>query len=155
VCFCLPAHLAPQAQPAEAQSPSAAPAPAAATAGSGVSRILVVDDLAASAETLMMLLEMEGFEVRVAHEGQAALAIAQEFRPQAVLLDIGLPGMNGFEVAKRSRGAGYAGMLVALTGYGQGTDIKRSLQAGFDAHLVKPLDAERLRRLLVDGPTFG
>jgi CheY-like chemotaxis protein len=71
------------------------------------------------------------------------------------VVDIGLPGMNGFDVAKRSRAEGYAGMLVALTGYGQGTDIKRALQSGFDAHLVKPLDAERLRRLLVDGPTFG
>jgi signal transduction histidine kinase len=66
-------------------------------------RILVVDDLAASAETLMTLLEMEGFEVRIAHEGMAALGIAEEFRPDVVLLDIGLPGMNGFEVARRLR----------------------------------------------------
>ena len=66
-------------------------------------RILVVDDLAASAETLMTLLEMEGYEVKIASEGMAALKIAEDFRPEVVLLDIGLPGMNGFEVAHRLR----------------------------------------------------
>ena len=78
------------------------PRNAAATA-CAPSRILVVDDLMASAETLMTLLEMEGFQVKVANEGHSALKIAQEFRPDVVLLDIGLPGMNGFEVAHQLR----------------------------------------------------
>src|SRR5262249_18903421 len=94
VSLALPAKIATEPAP-PLPSVTHRPAPPRHT----VSRILVVDDLAASAETLMTLLEMEGFEVRVAHEGQAALDIAREFRPNVVLLDIGLPGMNGFEVA--------------------------------------------------------
>jgi signal transduction histidine kinase/CheY-like chemotaxis protein len=118
-------------------------------------RVLVIEDNADAANSLRALLELDGHSVELAADGPTGLDALLASRPDAAVVDIGLPGMNGFDVAKRSRGAGYAGMLVALTGYGQGTDIKRALQAGFDAHLVKPLDAERLRRLLVDGPTFG
>jgi signal transduction histidine kinase/CheY-like chemotaxis protein len=118
-------------------------------------RVLVIEDNADAANSLRALLELDGHSVDLAADGPTGLDALLESRPDAAVVDIGLPGMNGFDVAKRSRGAGYSGMLVALTGYGQGTDIKRALQAGFDAHLVKPLDAERLRRLLVDGPTFG
>ena len=118
-------------------------------------RVLVIEDNADAANSLRALLELDGHSVELAADGPTGLDALLAGRPDAAVVDIGLPGMNGFDVAKRSRGAGYAGMLVALTGYGQGTDIKRALQAGFDAHLVKPLDAERLRRLLVDGPTFG
>jgi signal transduction histidine kinase/CheY-like chemotaxis protein len=118
-------------------------------------RVLVIEDNADAANSLRALLELDGHSVELAADGPTGLDALLTGRPDAAVVDIGLPGMNGFDVAKRSRGAGYAGMLVALTGYGQGTDIKRALQAGFDAHLVKPLDAERLRRLLVDGPTFG
>ncbi len=118
-------------------------------------RVLVIEDNADAANSLRALLELDGHSVELAADGPTGLDTLLASRPDAAVVDIGLPGMNGFDVAKRSRGAGYAGMLVALTGYGQGTDIKRALQAGFDAHLVKPLDAERLRRLLVDGPTFG
>jgi signal transduction histidine kinase/CheY-like chemotaxis protein len=118
-------------------------------------RVLVIEDNADAANSLRALLELDGHSVELAADGASGLDALLTSRPDAAVVDIGLPGMNGFDVAKRSRGAGYAGMLVALTGYGQGTDIKRALQAGFDAHLVKPLDAERLRRLLVDGPTFG
>jgi signal transduction histidine kinase/CheY-like chemotaxis protein len=118
-------------------------------------RVLVIEDNADAANSLRALLELDGHSVEVAADGPAGLEALLARRPDAAVVDIGLPGMSGFDVAKRSRGAGYAGLLVALTGYGQGTDIKRALQAGFDAHLVKPLDAERLRRLLVDGPTFG
>jgi hypothetical protein len=82
---------------------ASAPAGESSTTARGPSRILVVDDLPASAETLMTLLEMEGFEVKVANEGMAALRIAEDFRPDVVLLDIGLPGMNGFEVAHQLR----------------------------------------------------
>ncbi|MEJ8835843.1 hybrid sensor histidine kinase/response regulator [Ramlibacter sp. AN1133] len=118
----------------------------------GVSRILVVDDLAASAETLMTLLEMEGFEVRVAHEGQTALEIAREFKPHVVLLDIGLPGMNGFEVAHglRNQPESQDALLIALTGYGEAESRSRSAQAGFDFHMVKPADVNLLLTMLAD-----
>jgi signal transduction histidine kinase len=115
-------------------------------------RILVVDDLAASAETLMMLLEMEGFEVKVASEGMAALKIAEAFRPDVVLLDIGLPGMNGFEVAHRLRTQPECrdALLIALTGYGEAESRSRSVQAGFDFHMVKPADVNLLLSMLAD-----
>jgi signal transduction histidine kinase len=115
-------------------------------------RILVVDDLAASAETLTMLLEMEGFEVKTAHEGMAALKLAEEFRPDVVLLDIGLPGMNGFEVAHRLRNQPQSrnALLIALTGYGEAESRTRSVQAGFDFYMVKPADVNQLLGLLAD-----
>jgi signal transduction histidine kinase len=116
------------------------------------SRILVVDDLAASAETLMTLLEMEGFEVKVAGEGMAALQIAEQFRPDVVLLDIGLPGMNGFEVAHRLRMQPESrdALLIALTGYGEAESRSRSAKAGFDFHMVKPADVNLLLTMLAD-----
>ena len=144
----LPAHLA-GASEAPADSPRvrkpAAPAKAPA-------RILVVDDLAASAETLMTLLEMEGFEVRIASEGMSALKIAEEFVPDVVLLDIGLPGMNGFEVAHRLRSqpSSRNALLIALTGYGEAESRLRSAQAGFDFHMVKPADVNLLLTMLAD-----
>ena len=115
-------------------------------------RILVVDDLAASAETLMTLLELEGFQVKTAHEGMAALKIAEEFRPDVVLLDIGLPGMNGFEVANRLRSQPTSrdALLIALTGYGEAESRSRSEQAGFDFHMVKPADVNLLLSMLAD-----
>jgi len=115
-------------------------------------RVLVVDDQAASTESLTLLLEMEGFEVRVAGEGPQALRIAQTFRPEAVLLDIGLPGMSGFEVAGRLRQdpACCDALLIALTGYGEPESRMRSAQAGFDVHMVKPADVDRLLGLLAD-----
>jgi signal transduction histidine kinase/DNA-binding response OmpR family regulator len=144
------------ALPAEIGSQPAPPLPTvshrAVEAPAGASRILVVDDLAASAETLMTLLEMEGFEVRVAHEGQQALEIAREFRPNVVLLDIGLPGMNGFEVAHglRSQPESQDALLIALTGYGEAESRLRSAQAGFDFHMVKPADVNLLLTMLTN-----
>lgn len=120
--------------------------------GKAPGRILVVDDLAASAETLMTLLEMEGFEVKVANEGMSALQIAEQFRPDVVLLDIGLPGMNGFEVAHRLRlqpGSRDA-LLIALTGYGEAESRSRSAKAGFDFHMVKPADVNLLLSMLAN-----
>jgi signal transduction histidine kinase len=116
------------------------------------SRILVVDDLAASAETLMTLLEMEGFEVKTASEGMAALKLAEQFRPDVVLLDIGLPGMNGFEVAHRLRAQPESrdALLIALTGYGEAESRSRSAQAGFDFHMVKPADVNLLLSMLAN-----
>ncbi len=115
-------------------------------------RILVVDDLIASAETLMTLLEMEGFEVKTANEGMAALKIAETFRPDVVLLDIGLPGMNGFEVAHRLRAQPESqdALLIALTGYGEAESRSRSVEAGFDFHMVKPADVNLLLAMLAD-----
>lgn len=144
----LPARVA--THPAQVAEPARPRAPAAA--GAAASRILVVDDLAPSAETLMTLLEMEGFEVRVAHEGQDALRIAREFHPHVVLLDIGLPGMNGFEVAHglRSQAESKDALLIALTGYGEAESRTRSAQAGFDFHMVKPADVDLLLTMLSD-----
>jgi signal transduction histidine kinase/CheY-like chemotaxis protein len=113
-------------------------------------RILVVDDNVDAAETLKMLLGFEGHEVRLAHDGLAALRIAAEFRPEVVLLDIGLPRMDGYQVARqlREQPATEKTLLVALTGHGQDEDRRRSQEAGFNAHLVKPVDLEALRRAL-------
>jgi signal transduction histidine kinase len=150
VTIALPArigtHEAADAPPAPVAPRTASPAPV------GNARILVVDDLAASAETLMTLLEMEGFEVRVAHEGQEALSIAREFRPNVVLLDIGLPGMNGFEVAHglRNQPESQDALLIALTGYGEAESRSRSAQAGFDFHMVKPADVNLLLTMLAN-----
>ncbi|AMO25652.1 histidine kinase [Ramlibacter tataouinensis] len=115
-------------------------------------RILVVDDITASADTLMTLLELEGFQVRTANEGMAALQIARDFRPDAVLLDIGLPGMNGFEVAHRLRSQPESrdALLIALTGYGEPESRSRSVQAGFDVHMVKPADVNALLSMLAN-----
>ncbi|HYF43212.1 MAG TPA: response regulator [Ramlibacter sp.] len=141
--------------PAERSQAAAPPGPAIATRKpappqSSSSRILVVDDLMASAETLMTLLEMEGFEVKIASEGVAALKIAEDFRPDVVLLDIGLPGMNGFEVAHqlRSQPSSRDALLIALTGYGEAESRSRSAQAGFDFHMVKPADVNLLLSMI-------
>lgn len=137
---------------ADATALPAARPPVAVAAAAAASRILVVDDLAASAETLTTLLEMEGFEVRMAHEGADALRLAREFRPDVVLLDIGLPGMNGFEVARglRAQPESRDALLIALTGYGEAESRTRSAQAGFDFHMVKPADVNLLLSMIAD-----
>jgi CheY-like chemotaxis protein len=113
-------------------------------------RILVVDDNRDSAESLATLLRLIGNDVRTAHDGQQALQVAADYRPNLVLLDIGLPVHNGYEVARRLRTDPRYGpaVLVALTGYGSDEDRRRSLSAGFDHHMVKPVDFESLRTLL-------
>jgi signal transduction histidine kinase len=149
VTIYLPAQLAPAEEEPASSSSGARKTPARPKAPA---RILVVDDLAASAETLMTLLEMEGFEVKVASEGMAALKIAEDFRPDVVLLDIGLPGMNGFEVANRLRAQPECrdALLIALTGYGEAESRSRSVQAGFDFHMVKPADVNLLLSMLAN-----
>ena len=113
------------------------------------SRILVVDDSLDSAETLGELLKIWGHDVRLAHDGPAAVAAARDYRPEVVLLDIGLPGMDGFAVATELRKEGLGGrLLVALTGYGEQRDRDRTRQAGFDHHLVKPIDPDSLQKLI-------
>jgi signal transduction histidine kinase/CheY-like chemotaxis protein len=110
-------------------------------------RILVVDDNVDAAESLSMLLSLDGQEVQVAHDGPTALRLAEVFKPDVVLLDIGLPRMDGYEVACRLREQPEQKglLLVALTGYGQDEDRRRSHEAGFHAHLVKPVDLDALR----------
>jgi CheY-like chemotaxis protein len=112
--------------------------------------ILVVDDNRDFADTLGALLETFGHEVRTVYDGSTAMAVAREYRPDAVLLDIGLPEMNGYEVAREVRQApGLAHVtLVAFTGYGQEEDRRRVREAGFDFHLVKPVEAAELARLI-------
>jgi CheY-like chemotaxis protein len=113
-------------------------------------RVLVVEDHADSAETLAVLLRLHGHEVDVAPDGPTALRIAAQNPPDVALLDIGLPGMDGFEVARRlqEQVAGKMPLLVAVTGYGQEEHRRRSKQAGIDLHLLKPVDPEELKQLL-------
>ena len=112
-------------------------------------RVLVVDDSVDSAETLGELLRIWGHDVRLAHDGPAAVEAAREYRPEIILLDIGLPGMDGFAVAQKLKAEGLqARMLVALTGYGEQTDKQRTQQAGFHHHMVKPVDPEALQKLI-------
>jgi signal transduction histidine kinase/CheY-like chemotaxis protein len=113
-------------------------------------RILVADDNADSAESLALLLTLRGSEVRIAHDGWEAVEAAAAFRPDIVLLDIGMPRLNGYEAARRIReqGRGERVVLIALTGWGQDEDRQRSTDAGFDFHLVKPVDFAALEQLL-------
>ena len=113
-------------------------------------RILVVDDNLDSAQSLAMVLRVSGHDVRLAHDGPGALQLSREFRPELVLLDIGLPGMDGYEVARRMRQMPetIGAMLVAQTGWGQEEDRRRSRAAGFHDHLIKPLDPGDLQSLL-------
>jgi PAS domain S-box-containing protein len=113
-------------------------------------RILVVDDNVDSAESMALLLKFSGHEVQMAHNGPSAIETALLFLPQVLLLDIGLPGMNGYEVARRlrERPEMQNAALLALTGYGQEEDRRRSKEAGFDHHLVKPVDPKLLETLI-------
>jgi PAS domain S-box-containing protein len=136
---------------------AAAPAPrtnaqsaAMLTAPARTIRILVVDDNRDSADSMTVLLELHGHEVRCAYDGPSALALAAEFEPEIVLLDIGLPKMSGFEVAQRLRAIPRLAhsRLIAMTGYGQAEDRNRAAQSGFDDHLIKPVDLPALEALL-------
>jgi CheY-like chemotaxis protein len=114
-------------------------------------RILVVDDNRDAADTLGLLLEADGAEVRVAYDGRAALLMAESFLPSSVLLDIGMPGMDGYEVARRLRqDERFAGMrIIALTGWGQESDRRQSRNRGFTHHLTKPVSLEELHQILI------
>jgi CheY-like chemotaxis protein len=113
-------------------------------------RLLVVDDNRDAAESMSMLLEMWGHEVAFAYDGPSALKTAERWQPEAVFLDIGLPGMDGYEVAARLRELPQAkdAVLIAITGYGQEDDRLRSRRAGIDHHLVKPVAPDALRNLI-------
>ena len=138
----------------EDEAPAALPA-AAQVADEAVDaslRVLVVDDNIDAADTLAALLEMSGHTTRVANDGDQAIKMAQVFQPQVVFLDIGLPGMNGYEVARRLRQlpAMERAILVALTGWGTREDRERSTAAGFDHHLTKPADMNTVETLLLN-----
>jgi CheY-like chemotaxis protein len=115
-------------------------------------RVLVVDDNADAADSLAMLLQLSGQEVRVAYDGPTALTLARDFRPQVVLLDVGMPGMDGCEVARRLRQQPGPGpedlLLVAVTGWAQEEDQLDCQEAGFDCHLAKPVEPQVLQALL-------
>jgi PAS domain S-box-containing protein len=139
----LPVVLSPAPQPPSTSTETAKPAPRPL-------RVLVVDDNVDAAESSAILLKASGHDVRTAHDGPATLQAAVDYRPNVVLLDIGLPGLNGYEVAKRIRRQAvlHSIVLVATTGYGQESDRQRSLEAGFDHHLVKPVDFDKLQQIL-------
>jgi len=113
-------------------------------------RILVVDDSRDNAESMALLLALEGHETFTAHDGPEAVARAAELAPDILLLDIGLPGLSGYEVCRHVRGqpAGPAMIIVALSGWGQAADKQRALDSGFDAHLTKPVEHDVLTREL-------
>ena len=113
-------------------------------------KVLLVDDNTDATESLALLLKMAGHEVRTAASGSAALKIAQSFLPNAIVLDIGLPRMNGYKVAQRLRAAPATAhaLLIALTGYGQAKDRRLAEASGFDHHLVKPVNLNELLAVL-------
>jgi CheY-like chemotaxis protein len=117
-------------------------------------RILVVDDSRDAAETLALLLELDGHDVLIAHDGHRALELAMLERPAVMLLDIGLPGMDGYEVCRRARAEGLSDTtIIAMTGYGQEKDRQRSSEAGFDGHTVKPVEMAELSRIIAAIPS--
>jgi CheY-like chemotaxis protein len=134
--------------------PAQAPEPRAASrveTGPAIRRrILIVDDNEDGAASLAMMLKLGGHETETAHDGLEAVEAAERFRPDAMLLDIGLPKLNGYEVCRRIRERpwGKDVVLVAVTGWGQDEDRDRSKAAGFDTHVVKPVDREVLGKLL-------
>jgi signal transduction histidine kinase/integral membrane sensor domain MASE1/ActR/RegA family two-component response regulator len=152
------AAAAATAEPARAAASGGAPLAAGAIGGPGpdggapapARRVLVVDDNVDALESLTTLLRIDGHEVRAAADGPGALAEAEHFRPEIVLLDLGLPGLDGYAVASALRelpGCDRA-LLVAVTGYGQSEDVARSRAAGIDHHLVKPVEPSRIREMV-------
>lgn len=123
--------------------------PVVRAAATGQLRILIVEDNADAAESFRILLELRGHHVRVANDGINALRCIDEFAPDAAFVDIGLPGLNGFEVAERTRAqGGHRPVLVALSGYGRNEDKQRAKTAGFDEHMTKPVEPERVDAFL-------
>jgi CheY-like chemotaxis protein len=113
-------------------------------------RIVIVDDLKDSADSLAMFLKVMGHEVHIAYDGEDAILAAERLTPDVVLLDLGMPKMNGYEACRRIRQQpwGRRMLLVAMTGWGQEDDRRRTLEAGFDHHLVKPVEPREILRLL-------
>jgi CheY-like chemotaxis protein len=135
---------------APARAARARPTAAQPISALSARRVLVVDDNVDAAESMGLLLKLLQVDAHVVHNGRDALAAMGSFRPSVVLLDIGMPGMDGHEVARRIRQLpdGQAVTVIALTGWGQEQDRRRTLAAGFDFHLIKPADINALRALL-------
>lgn len=140
--------------PAMGAAAATLPRTVQASPARSLGRILVVDDSPDSGDTTAMVLQALGADVRSVGDGPAALAMLDGFRPDVMLVDIGMPGMDGYEVARRVRAGPLAAdiVLIAMTGWGQEEDLRRSRDAGFDHHLVKPMDFDRLESLLNDLP---
>jgi PAS domain S-box-containing protein len=133
------------------ETPVAAPAAAAEPGAAGPrGRIMVVDDNRDAASSLAMVLRSSGHTVMTAYSGEEALELLEREKPDAIVLDIGMPQMNGYEVARRIRqsGAGQSVLLVALTGWGQKEDVRQAIDAGFNHHMTKPADPENIERVL-------
>ena len=135
----LAAAGSPQASPATTPTPQAAPR-----------RVLIADDNADAADSLALMLQLEGHEVRTTRDGREALAAAEAWHPDVAVLDIGMPGLNGYDVARAIRAAPWGGqmMLIAVTGWGQADDRARATAAGFDHHCTKPVEPQQLDRLI-------
>jgi CheY-like chemotaxis protein len=116
----------------------------------GGHRVLVVDDNVDSADSLAMMVQLMGNQVRTAHDGLAGLEAAAAFRPDLILLDIGMPKLNGYDTCRRIRAQpwGKNAVIVALTGWGQDEDKRRSQEAGFNLHMVKPVEPAAVEKLL-------
>jgi CheY-like chemotaxis protein len=135
---------------AAVQRTTEAPSDANADQRSAKQRVLIADDNRDAAEILALLLDAAGHEVHCAHSGLEALDLATRERPEVLVLDIGMPGMNGYEVAERVRRQGWAAnaLLIAVTGWGQERDKQHATESGFDYHLTKPVDFAHLEALL-------
>jgi signal transduction histidine kinase len=142
--ICLPSAASNSQQPLDVSNTSQLTAPI-----TGAVRVLIIDDNSDAAEMLEMALKELGCETRIGYDGPSALKIVESFRPDLAFLDIGLPVMDGYELARhlRQRFSSAELRLIAVTGYGQKADIERSLQAGFDEHLVKPVEFRKLNEL--------
>jgi CheY-like chemotaxis protein len=132
-------------------------APVTGSDSSSASRsVLIIEDHDDAREALRALLELEGYTVDAAASGPQGLDLARERAPEVALIDIGLPGVDGYEVARRIRTfTGPRPFLIALTGYGQPEDVKRAIDAGFDAHLLKPVDPDALAHVLSGIPRLN
>jgi CheY-like chemotaxis protein len=143
----LPAYAGAAASPVESIQAPTVPAskPPAAVSGTG-KRVLVVDDNVDTAQSLARLLSRRGYDVAVAHDGPSGERVADRFAPEICLLDIGLPGFDGYELARRLRTGGPCqnAMIIAISGYAQHGDRTQSRVAGFDAHFAKPVDLDKL-----------
>ena len=144
-----PAPLDPSRSGPQAQLPRSAPRALEVSSGQPC-KVLVIDDNRDQAESLGKLLSLMGHDVRLGFDGEEALRLALDFRPDVALLDLGLPKLNGCEVAKRMRSDPRVKdtLLLAQTGWGQDDDLRRTKEAGFDHHLLKPVDLGRLKAIL-------
>jgi CheY-like chemotaxis protein len=115
-------------------------------------RVLVIDDNVDAASTLKDVLELGGHEVRIALDGPTGLQAASDFNPEIVICDIGLPGMDGYAVARRLRDGSPVAWLVAMSGYAAPEDLQRAREAGFDRHVAKPATLEGLEALFAEAP---